>query len=83
MVKQEVAGGESTHFCKNLSALILKDFENHISTRAVFIVLALLENEKTAPFLAKQVKAQVNTVSAKAKAEPKSVGLQLLVKHLS
>ena len=82
MVKQECAGGQSTHFCKTLSGIVLKDFETHLSTRAVFIILALLENETTAVYLQKQVKAQINTVKAKAKAEPKSTGLQLLLKKL-
>lgn len=46
MVKAEVAG-ESTSFdfSKTISSVLMKDFEGHIKTRAVFIIIELLEHE--------------------------------------
>ena len=58
MVKAEVSGSsEGLHFSKTLASVLLKDFESHVKTRAVFIIIELLEHEKTKPFLLKQAKA--------------------------
>jgi hypothetical protein len=61
----------------------LKDFEKIASTRAVFLVLELIENEETKNLVWKVVKAQSAAVARLAKANPKSAGLQLLVQKLS
>lgn len=46
MVKAEVAGGnENLDLCKMVSSILLKDLEAHISTRAVFILIELLEHD--------------------------------------
>ena len=84
MIKAEVAGkNEVLHFSKVIAGILLKDFESHVETRAVFIVIELLEHKETSPFLVKQVKAMLPSIQKTAKSQPKSVGLQLLVKKLS
>jgi hypothetical protein len=49
MVKAEVAGkhDDELHFCKTVASILLKDLEAHISSRAVFILIELLEHDVT------------------------------------
>jgi hypothetical protein len=58
MVKAEAAGvSTSFDFSKTIANVLLKDFEGHIKTRAVFIIIELLEHETTKQFIFKQAKA--------------------------
>ena len=93
MIKAEVDGkalpaeqqSESTdelHFSKTVSDILSKEFEQHLSTRAVFIMVELLENEPTADFFRKFAMEKLPVLKKKAAKEPKSVGLQLLIKQL-
>jgi hypothetical protein len=83
MIKAEVAGDSSSlDFCKTLSTVMMKDFESHLSSRAVFIIIELLEQESTKQLIFKQAKAMLPAVKRIAAAEPKSAGLQILLKKL-
>lgn len=59
MVKAEIAGKNQEsdlHFCRSVASILLREFETTISTRAIFILLELIENECTKDFVIKQVK---------------------------
>lgn len=86
MVKAEAQGNKTSpndlHFSKTVAGILMKDFEKLALTRAVFIIVELIENESTKPFVWKVVKAQSALVARWAKENPKSAGLQTLLKKL-
>ena len=82
MIKAEVAGSNDSelYLSQSVASIMLKNFEQNISTRAVFILLELMENEKTKDLVFKQVKALKPSVAKLAAKDSKSVGLQILLK---
>lgn len=84
MIKAEIAGAKDAelHLCQSVASILLKNFEQNISTRAVFILIELIENEATKDLLFKQVKAQKQIVAKLAAKDTKSVGLSILLKKL-
>jgi len=59
MVKAEVAGKKDSselQFCTSVANILLKDFEATISTRAIFILIELIENKATESLVIKQTK---------------------------
>jgi hypothetical protein len=85
MVKAEVAGknDEELHLCKTVANILLKDLEAHISTRAVFILIELLEHDVTKQLVFKQAKAALAFAQRLAEKDKGSSGLQILIKKLS
>ena len=60
MIKAEVAGrkgNEELHLCQSLASILFKNFEQNITTRAVFILIELFENEATRDLVAEQTKS--------------------------
>ena len=86
MVKAEAhgqKGEDSLHFSKTIAGVLMKDFEKMAQTRAVFIIVELIENESTKALVWKNVKAQQSSITKWAKANPKSAGLQTLLKKVT
>ena len=81
MVKAEVAGEQALDFCKSIANLMFKDFDKVVSTRAVFVLIELIESDKTKDLVIKQCRQHKPTIEQRAKAE-KSAGLQILLKKL-
>ena len=86
MVKADVAGKKkdpehNLSFSQNVASILMRDFDATLSTRAVFILIELIENEETSPFVMKQLKEHKADVVNKAKKD-KSTGLQILLKKL-
>jgi hypothetical protein len=86
MVKAEVAGkkkdpAHDLSLSTSVSSVLMKDFEATISTRAVFILIELIENPETNALVIKHVKEQKAVVQELAKKD-KSTGLQILLKKL-
>jgi len=82
MVRAEVAGKNDIHLSKTIASILLKDLEAHISTRAVFILIELLEHEATKQLVFKQAKSSLAFAQRLADKEKGSTGLQILVKKL-
>ena len=58
----------------------MKNFEDAIGTRAVFILIELLENDATKSLVQKQLKAQKTAIQAEfKKTGEKSAGLKILL----
>lgn len=72
----------SQKFAAVMAKICLKHFDEVISSRAVFILLELLENEKTKKLVFKHLKAQLKEIEKKSKKNPRDKGLQILLKHL-
>jgi hypothetical protein len=66
-------------FIKDLSALLLTDIVGYLETKAVFIIVKIVENEATQKLLHKEVAKHKNTILEKAK-EKELIGYQLLAK---
>ena len=66
-------------FCKNLSDLLLNNIDGFMDTKAIFIIIRLLETEQTYKLLANQVKKYKSKITEKAK-EPELKGYQILSK---
>lgn len=86
MVKAEIAGKKKDKehdmsFSTNVASIMMKDFEATISTRAVFILIELIESPETSALVIKQVKENKALVQQMA-AKEKSTGLQILLKKL-
>lgn len=86
MVKAEVQGLRKSpsnllSFSTSISNILMKDFEATIKSRAIFILIELIENEETNGLVIKQCKAS-KPVIEKIAAKDKSTGLQILIKKL-
>jgi hypothetical protein len=57
MVKAEVVGRKDAttelRFCTSIASILMRDFEACISSRAIFILLELFENEATSNLVIK------------------------------
>jgi hypothetical protein len=83
MVKAESIGGaEELHFSKTVANILLKDLEAHIASRAVFIIIELLEHENTKQFVYKQVKAALGFAERLNSGDKGSAGVKILIKKL-
>lgn len=86
MVKAENAGHSEAErpldFSKKVASILMKDFEHTLSTRAVFILIELIENKATNGLVMKQVLAYKPEIQAMHKKEPKSAGVNILMKKL-
>ncbi len=67
------------NFCKNISDILLKNIDGFMDTKAIFIIIRLLETEQTNKLLAKEVKKYKTKITEKAK-EPELKGYQILSK---
>ena len=87
LVKAEcVAAGEAKEefklaYSTQMAKILLKNFEDAITTRAVFILIELLENEVTKSLVVKQLKAQKSEIEAEYK-KSGAAGLKILLKNL-
>lgn len=85
MVRAEVQGRKEDaplNFCTSIASILLKDFNATCSSRAVFILIELIESEATKSLVWKQAKAQKAVVTDLAKTD-KSTGLSILAKKLA
>ena len=85
LVKQEVAQPESEEslgFSKTLATVIIKNLEEVLKTRAVFIVLELIEHPETAPLILPKIKEMKKEIQKIAASLPQAKGLQILVQKL-
>lgn len=66
-----------------MSKILLKNFDDMITTRGVFILIELMENEATKPFVMKQVKAKKEKIQTEfKKSGSKAVGLKIILAKL-
>lgn len=83
LVKQEADQDKSKlEFSKQLSSILLKNLEDALKSRAVFILLQYVENEKLKPLMFEKLKAQKKEIQKVQKEMPASKGLQILVQKL-
>jgi len=84
MLKSETSGpnGSDLYFAKSVASILLKDVQSSISSRAVFVLLSLYEDDKTKDLVKGEIKAHKAAILKKAK-QDKSAGLQILAKKLS
>ena len=73
---------ESLNFSTHLSNVILKNLEEVLKSRAVFIVLAYIEHPETSELILSQIKAKKKEISKIAKELPHAKGLQILLSKL-
>ena len=70
-------------FSTQLASFIAKNLQEVLKTRAVFIVLELIEHPETVDLLLPQLKERKKEIIKIATALPEAKGLQILVKkHL-
>lgn len=70
-------------YSQQMAKILLKNFDDAITTRAVFILICLIENEATKPLVTKQLKAKKSAIEAEfKKSGGKSAGLRILLKNL-
>lgn len=86
MVKAEVLGQRKKPenllaFSTSVANILMKDFEATVKSRAVFILIELIENPETNGLVLKQCKAN-KPVIEKIASKDKSTGLQILLKKL-
>jgi len=81
MVKAETANSKDLTFSKAAASILLKDFDKTIKSRAIFVLIELIENEKTTKLVLEEVKENKAQVLKMAKID-KSTGLQILAKKL-
>jgi hypothetical protein len=63
MVRVEASLAESElPICKQMGKICLKNFDDVINSRAVFILLSLVESERTKDLVLKEVKAHKPTI---------------------
>ena len=80
MVIAEVKGN-NLHFSKTIASVLVKDLDKVIDSRAIFILLALLENKPTEQLVKPALIERKAAILKKAQHD-KSTGLQLLAKKL-
>ena len=68
-------------FCKNISNILLKNIEGFMDTKAIFIIIKILETEETNKLLAKEVKKYESKIKEKS-GDAELKGYQILVKKL-
>ena len=73
--------GTNLHFSKTIANVLVKDLDKMIDSRAIFILLALVENKPTEAFVRPALNAHKAAILKKAQHD-KSTGLQLLAKKL-
>lgn len=70
-------------YSTQIAKILMKNFEDAISTRAVFILIALIENPATKSLVFKQLKDQKAEIQAEfKKGGSKASGLKILIKKL-
>jgi len=69
-------------FIKKIAELILCNFEEFLNTQAIFVIVKIMDNEKTKQFLEKDVKKFKNLIKKKSN-EKELIGFQLLNKIIS
>lgn len=85
MVRAEVVGRKGDaklNFCTSVSSILVKDLEATVSTRAVFILIELIEKEVTKQMVWKQVMAKKAQIQKLAQSD-KSTGLSILIKKMN
>jgi pumilio family protein 6 len=81
-LEQGVDGG-SLDFSKQMASVLLKNLESCLDSRAVWILVALLEHERTKSLLSSDLQAEKHLIAiADKKQGDKSKGLQVLQKLL-
>lgn len=69
-------------FIKKIAELLLCNFEEFLNTQAIFVIVKIMENEKTKQFLEKDLKKFKNLIKKKSE-EKELIGFQLLNKIIS
>lgn len=69
-------------FFKGLTGVLLNNLEGFLNTKAIFIVVTLVENEKTKKYIEKDLKKLKNLITEKSE-EKDMIGFQLLNKSLN
>lgn len=65
-----------------MAKILLKNLDESLTTKAVFILLELQENEVTRSIVEKKLKSQKDVIQAEFKKQPKATGLRLLLEKL-
>lgn len=80
LAKQEVSQEDSKlPFCKILSSVLLKNLDDVLKSRAVFVLLELIENAQSQTLVHAQLKAKKKEIMKIAKENPQAKGLQILL----
>ena len=84
MIKAEVTGGNdpALKFCTSIANVFMKNFEANIKSRAIFVLIELLETEQTKALVHERALEHKALVQKLAKEDPNSKGLQILLKLL-
>ena len=84
MIKAEVAGGNdpALKFCTSVANVFMKNFEANIKSRAIFVLIELLETEETKELIRGRALEHKALVQMLAGEDPNSKGLQILLKLL-
>jgi len=70
------------HFVKEISRILLNNFEGFLDTKAIFIMGKIIENPATKTFLEKEIKIHQKTIKAKS-TEKDSAGFKILNNFLT
>ena len=82
LVKQEAEQPhtqETLVFSTKLASMLMKNLEDVLSSRAVFILVEFTEHANTAELIMDELKAKKKAVAKLAKEMPASKGLQILL----
>jgi hypothetical protein len=69
------------NFIKEISKLLLTDLKNYLNTKAIFLIVKIMENEETQKLMANELKKFKNEIVEKS-GEKDLIGYQLLAKAL-
>lgn len=85
LVKQDasVESSSTLFFSKTLSNILLKDLEATLQTRAVWILVELMEHPNTAVLVNDELLKSIKVVKEQLKQQDKNKGLQILAEKLS
>ncbi|CDW78334.1 pumilio domain-containing protein kiaa0020 homolog [Stylonychia lemnae] len=73
---------ETLTFSNTIGSVLLKNFDDVIRSRAVFILLELIEHEETKAIVLSQVQKNKKTIEKIRKELPKAKGIEILLKKL-
>lgn len=85
LVKQEVSQEntkETLPFSTIISSVLLKNLDDVLNSRAVFILLELIEHAESQSLVLSQLKTKKKDITKIAKENPKAKGLQILLSKL-
>jgi hypothetical protein len=82
MIRAETQTENKLSFCSSIANVFMKSFEQNINSRAIFILIALIENEKTQSLVLDKTREQQAVIKQLAAKNPTSTGLKILMGKL-